>query len=167
MIRTLLVTAGLVAAFLIPAYFVEREVFREWLAYGLLVACFIGLVRWVPAAWTVYRKRASERPSLGILGVVVLLSSIAVWQIYTLYNLRAGEPVWHKATDIFNAIVYCLLLGAALFVFASKFDGEQPSRVGKTVAGSMAVLGLFFHSFGQVVLSKLGAIIQALGHVFP
>lgn len=171
MIRTLLVTLGLVAAFALPAIYFTPDQFREWLSYGLIVAACIGLLRWLPAATRVYVERAGERSSLGILGVVVVLASICFWQVYAVYNIRADRPDWLLQTHIFNAIVYLMLIGVVLFVTASKFHGETPTRAGKTATAIIATLGLFFTSAGPMVLKFIGGLLQSLlsllAHVFP
>ncbi len=163
MIRTLAITLGLVAGFIGPAYFLEPDRLREILSALLIVLCLIGLVRWGPAAFEVYSKRAGERASMGILGVVVLLAAIAMNQAFVITNIRFN-PDRPPTTHLLNAIIYLLLIGTALFVTATRFEGERPTRVGRSMMALIAVIGLLFTSVGAKLLGWIAAI---LTHALP
>lgn len=164
MIKTILVTAGILLAFLVPASVFTADQLREWLSYGLIVACVIGIARWLPAAWEVFTQRAGERSSLGIIGVVVLLAAIAANQIYAVSFLKLDRPTWLRETQTLNTIVYVMLIGAVLFVTVTRFDGEKPTRTSRLFTAAIAFIGLLFTSIGTKLVALLT---HALSMLFP
>lgn len=166
MIKTIAITAVLACMFFISTILLPPDRLREVLSSGLIVACLMGVYRWGGAALEVYRKRAGERSSLGIIGVVLMLAAIAANQGYAILFVRLGRPDWLIAQNYLNAIIFVLLVAAALFVTSTRFDGEKPTPTSGAITALIAVLGIMLTSVGGFIVKFLAGAVQALVHLF-
>lgn len=161
-------TAALIAVFVAISLFVPSDTMNEALRAGVFVAACWGIMRWGPAAWRVYFRGAQTTESWGILGIALFLSAEAAQSVYAVVYLNLDRPEWMQLLHVSPFLVYVKLIALSLFIAATRFPGEKPSKVGTVGAALLAFLGLMLTAtgpkIGAIVARWLEAMALAQGH---
>jgi hypothetical protein len=167
MFRSFLFVVLAMVVFSVPALFIDPDNMTEILSAGLFIACLVGIWRWGPAAVRVALSGAKTRESWGIIAVVGLLFSLAVQRVYSVVFINFDRPEWLTTLHISPFITYMMMIAVVLFISATTFPGEKPTRLGGIAAAIIAFVGVLASHFGPMVLAKLGGLWQAVFRALP
>lgn len=152
--------------FVAISLFIPPDNMTEVLSAGVTVAAGYGLYRWGPAALRAFARGAKTAEEQGVIGVTLLLASIIAMRIYSVVYINLGRPEYLQLLHISPFIVYVTLIALILFIAATRYEGEKPTRLGSVAAALVAFMAVGFSSLGPFIASKLGAIISLIAHAF-
>lgn len=162
MTRVLFITMALFLAFIGAALFITADAMTEALSAAVFIAAGLGIYRWGSAAWRVYFRGALTTESWGILGIVLFLFAEASSRVYTVAYINLDRPEYLQLLHISPFIVYAKLIALGLFIAATKFEGEKPTKLGTFAAAAVAFFGLMLTTIGPLVGAKVAAFIAGL-----
>lgn len=166
MARPILVSLGLIAIFVLTALFIPADPMTEILSAGVFIASCFGLWRWAPAAWRNFISGARTETAWGLIGVVVLLTALAVQRAYSVLYIALDRPDSFTLLHVSPFITYMVLVALVLFIAATKFQDERPTRITGVIAAGIAFFGVLLSAAGPMVVAKLSVIGTALTKVF-
>lgn len=160
--KPFLVTLGALLAFIATALFVDPDTMTEVLSIAVLFAAAWGLVRWGAAAGRAYVRGASTVEEQGVIGIVLLLFSIIVSRVYSVTYLALDRPLYLQVLHIAPFLVYMTFVALILFISATRYEGERPTRLGGAIAGIIAFIAVMFSPLWPIIVAKLGALVSIL-----
>lgn len=166
MVKPTLIALGLLAAFILSAIFVPADPLTEILSAGVFIASCFGLWRWTPAAWRNFASGANTETAWGLIGVVVLLLALAIQRVYSVFYIALDRPEALTVLHVSPFITYLVLIALVLFIAATKFQGEHPTKITGLLAAVIAFFGVLLSSALPYFVAKfvaLGAVLAKIG----
>lgn len=164
--RSLTLTALLLAMFFAAALFIPADTMKEPLSAAVFILAGIAVMRWGPAGWRLYFSGASTAPSWGILGVVLFMVAEAAANLYTLIFLTLDRPDYMQVLHVSPFISYVKLVAMGLFIAATNFEGERPSRVGAAAGATLAAFGLLLTALGPIAAARGVGVVELVWRAF-
>jgi hypothetical protein len=161
MFRSFLFVISALVVFSVPALLIPPDDMTEILSAGLFIACLFGIWRWGPAAVRAIMDGAKTRESWGIIAIVGLLSALAMQRVYSVVFINLERPVWMTTLHISPFITYLMMIAVVLFISATTFPGEKPTKLGGVAAAFIAFVGVVASHLGPSLLGKVGGLWQA------
>lgn len=162
MTKPLLVTLGAILVFIGTSLFIDSDTMNEILSVAVVFAAGWGLVRWGGASVRAFLRGGSTVEEQGVIGVVLLLSSIIASRVYTSIYLWLGRPPAWQTLHISAFITYATLGSLILFISATRYAGERPTRLGGIAATVIAFLAVLVSPLWPILIAKLGALLSVL-----
>lgn len=160
--RALFVTFILFLSFSLVALVVPADPYSVALRVLLTFACVLGIYRWGPTAWRVYRNGASAPHEQGILAIVVLLLGIGGTQVYSAIYIVAGRPDWMTTYHFSPFLVYLSLIGVVFFIVSTRVDGERHSPVVGAIIAFLTALSVAIAGLWPKIVSAIGPFLSKL-----
>ncbi len=162
MIRPILVTIAAIVLFLVSAVFIDPDTMNEGLSVAVGFAAAWGLVRWSGAAVRAYARGARTVEEQGVIGMVLLLGAIIAGRVYTATYLWLERPDAWQLLHISAFITYAFLGALMLFISATRFEGERPTRLGGIAATVIAFLAVFLSPMWPIIVAKAGGLLTVI-----
>lgn len=156
MLRPILITLGLIAGFVLCSLFIVADTLTEILSAGVFIASCFGLWRWMPAAWRNYREGAATETAWGLIGIVVLLLALAAQRVYSVVYIQLDRPEAFQLLHVSPFITYMVLVALILFIAATKFPGEKPTRLSGSIAAIITFVGVLLSAAGPLLARTIG-----------